>query len=432
MSPHVASQECSGCFFPRRAGHTTNAASSKHVVSRGWSGKPAKRRLTNAESLNPPKRVKLPPGAYYYHLAVEHIQESANMRIAGEDNDSDESDTSKRIRNLWDFTIFDPLHGNKVMSLSSLEQPDGRACKFEAFGKVTMFVENDEDEGQEADSSGPQIVQYVRLSSILNAALDYTTESRQTQHSWYILQMPSPQYKDFLREFYLPHRLAQMLISSALANHQLTRLQFIDEQLAKASPLLDHEMTTSDLNAADSLCNVRPNIRGVPVIKLYLSLRRSAAPADARRRLTARGPDKRKNQTPTTVTPLVASLAQRYFRENVRVTAARPRRDPDKERKRQEVRAEVFKNLQRLIKHCFHRAKCRWDYDKADRIGHGSRYLKAVTVDGVRYEIGDTVMTRIGDKLGIQKPGARNKDEKPLPSPTEVVTGDKSFEDYFW
>ncbi|KAJ3830251.1 S-adenosyl-L-methionine-dependent methyltransferase [Lentinula raphanica] len=417
----------------------------------GGPGKPAKRRLTNAESLNPPKRVKLPPGAHYYHLAVEHIQESANMRIAGEDDDSDESDTSKRIRNLWDFTIFDPLHGNKVMSLSSMEQPDGRACKFEAFGKVTMFVENDEDEGQEADSSGPQIVQYVRLSSILNAALDYTTESRQTQHSWYILQMPSPQYKDFLREFYLPHRLAQMLISSALANHQLTRLQFIEEQLARASPLLDHEMTTSDLNAADSVirdvvqgvCNERPNIRGVPVIKLYLSLRRSAAPADARRRLTARGPDKRKvnidlavlqpqNQTPTTVTPLVASLAQRYFRENLRVTAARPRRDPDKERKRQEVRAEVFKDLQRLIKHCFHRAKCRWDYDKADRIGHGSRYLKAVTVDGVRYEIGDTVMTRIGDELGIQKPGARNKDEKSLPSPTEVVPGDKSFEDYFW
>lgn len=95
------------------------------------------------------------------------------MIIAGEDDQDD--DQTKPVRNLWDFTIFDPSHRNQLITLQSLERPDGEDCIFKAFGNVTVFVENEEDEGQEDDlSNAPDVVQPVVLGPIINIALDYT------------------------------------------------------------------------------------------------------------------------------------------------------------------------------------------------------------------------------------------------------------------
>ncbi|KAJ3787693.1 S-adenosyl-L-methionine-dependent methyltransferase [Lentinula aff. detonsa] len=429
------------------------ASSSSQVLH-----KPLKRKSKDNE-YNGPKKAKLLP-ACYFRLPSDgdYLRESGSMRISGEDDD-ELGDTPKRIRNLWEFTIFDPLHQNQFISLSSLERPDGRDCKFEAFGKVTVFVENAEDEGQEADLTDPHTVQFVHLDSILSAALDYTKEHRplyiETQHSWYILQMPSFKYRDFLREFYLPHRLAQMLVSSALAHPQLTHRQFIDEQLSKAPALLDQDMTEADLKSAVSLirdvvrevCTENPDIQRVPAIKFYFSLGvQSGTAVVPRRRLTAKGPNERKvnidlavlkpeYQTPTTVTPLVASIAQRYFRENLRVIGRRPHKDPEKKREQRNARELAHQELSRLIKHCYNRTKCKWDYERVDQIRRDSRYLKAITIDGVRYEIGDTLITPIGNDPTNHKPNARNKDEDEkfsLPLPTEQISVNQSFEDFFW
>ncbi|KAJ3915519.1 hypothetical protein F5877DRAFT_81752 [Lentinula edodes] len=422
--------------------------------------KPPKRKLKDNEHPNYSKKVKLPPACYFRLPSdVDFLHESASMRIAGEDDDQPD-DAPKRIRNLWKFTIFDPLHKNQLISLSSLEQPDGRDSKFEAYGNVTAFVESEEDEGQEADLSSPDTVQFVHLNSILSVALDYTKGHSplyiETQHSWYILQMPSFQYRDFLHEFYLPHRLAQMLISSALANRNLTHRQFIDDYLSKAPVLLDHDVTEIDLKSAVSLIRdvvkdviiEHPNIQRVPAIKFYLIPQTgSDTPERLRRGLTAKGPGERRvniditvlkpeNQTPTTVTPLINTLAQKYFRENLRVVAPRPPRDLEKIRERQSARERVHQELLRLIRYCYDRGKCKWKYQKVDSIRNGSKYLRAITVDDVLYKIGDTIIVPIGDDPANPKLKRRDKDMKEekfsLPLPNEDISMNKSFEDFFW
>ncbi|KAJ4485596.1 S-adenosyl-L-methionine-dependent methyltransferase [Lentinula aciculospora] len=393
---------------------------------------------------------------------VGYLNESASMRIAGEDHDDEPGDPTKRIRNLWKFTIFDPLHRNQLISLSSLEQPDGRDCKFDAFGEVTAFVENNEDEGQEADLSGPHTIQFLHLSSIRSVALDYTKSFGplyiETQHSWYILQMPSSDYREFLHEFYLPHRLSQMLVSSALANHKLTRSQFIADHLLKTPALLEHDMTENDLESAVSLigdvvkdvCTEHPDLQQIPAIKFYLSSNPSVRsfgtlePEASRKRLTTKGPRERKvnidlavlkpeNQTPTTVTPLIASLAQQYFRENLRVVGARPPKNSQKKHEQKIVHERVYQDLLRLLKHCYNRGTCQWDYEKPDQVRHGSKYLKAITIDGVRYEVGDIIIMPIGEDPANPQSTRQGKDkESSLSLPSEQIPMNKSYEDFFW
>lgn len=208
-----------------------------------------------------------------------------------------------------------------------------------------------------------------------------------------------------------------------------------------------------------------PNIQRVPAVKFYLiSQTGFDTPERSRRGLTAKGPGERRvnidiavlkpeNQTPTTVTPLINTLAQQYFRENLRVVAPRPPRDLEKIREKQNARERVHRELLRLIRYCYDRGKCKWKYEKVDSIRNGSKYLRAITVDEVLYKVGsclqlfatrsfstsqtgDTIIMPIGDDPANPKLKGRDKDMEEkrfsLPLPNEEISMNKSFEDFFW
>ncbi|KAF9066247.1 hypothetical protein BDP27DRAFT_1330866, partial [Rhodocollybia butyracea] len=372
------------------------------------------------------------------------------MRIAGEDED-DEPEAEKRVRNLYDFTIYDESHRNEIISLSLREKPDGKDRTLMAFGKVVAFVENIEDEAQEADFlEGPHAAQYVKLGPIQNVALDYTKDSVplyiETPHSWYILQNPDSKYKKFLREFYLPHRLAQMLINSARVNPKLTPVMF-ENQLAETPELLDEVIRLEELKLASSLvrdvikdaCVELPDLQRVPIIRSYLTNKVFFEPTD-RRKLITKGPGKRKvnidlavlepeNQSQTTVTPLIGTLAQPYFRENLLVIGPAPSMIQEKEKKRRvQLQLDTAnKRLLAVIDNCYKRSRAEWNYSKEDRLGIGSRFLKAIVIDRVTYKLGDTVIVPIG----VDSEDSTTKIPSLLPLPTTAVK-DKMFEDYFW
>ena len=100
--------------------------------------------------------------------------EGDKLVIIGEDPDDEDGDgDEKPIRELHDFSIFDPKHRNEMVTLEALEQDDSVDRQFEAAGVVMPSFINDEDAGQEEDVE----LQYVRLSSILRYTVDYTDEN---------------------------------------------------------------------------------------------------------------------------------------------------------------------------------------------------------------------------------------------------------------
>jgi len=121
-------------------------------------------------------------------------------------NNSDAAN-DKPIRELYEFYVFDPKHGNELVSLEALEQDDGVDRWFEAVGRVKAHFLSDEDDGQEdgldddadneVDDNGKRrpgneldgragvggAAKFKRrearihLSSILRVTVDYTQES---------------------------------------------------------------------------------------------------------------------------------------------------------------------------------------------------------------------------------------------------------------
>lgn len=119
-----------------------------------------------------------------------------------------------------------------------------------------------------------------------------------------------------------------------------------------------------------------------------------------RRKLITKGPGKRKvnidlavlepeNQSQTTVTPLIGALSQPYFRENLLVIGPAPSMIQEKEKKRRvQLQLETAnRRLLAVIDNCYKRSRAEWNYSKEDRLGRGSRFLKAIVVDGVTYKV---------------------------------------------
>lgn len=100
--------------------------------------------------------------------------ENNALVITGED--PGDGDEDKPIRELHDFSIFDPTRRNELVTLEALEQDDGIDRAFEATGFVKPHYLIEEDEGQEEEPEEPQ---YVHLSAILRYTVDYTQESEQ-------------------------------------------------------------------------------------------------------------------------------------------------------------------------------------------------------------------------------------------------------------
>lgn len=107
------------------------------------------------------------------------ILETEELVIPGEDPEDEAVDDQKPVRVLTDFSIFDPLHRNEMVSLAAIEEDDGVDRSFEGAGWVTAYF-IDEDVGQEdwEDEDGEEAEEkvYVRLGAIMRYTLDYRSD----------------------------------------------------------------------------------------------------------------------------------------------------------------------------------------------------------------------------------------------------------------
>lgn len=116
--------------------------------------------------------------ATFYVSRPNEQLETKELVIPGEDPEEDAvDDNQKPVRVLTDFSIFDPLHRNEMVSLAAIEEDDGVDRSFEGAGWVTAnFI--DEDVGQEdwEDEEEEEEKVYVRLGAILRYTLDYRSD----------------------------------------------------------------------------------------------------------------------------------------------------------------------------------------------------------------------------------------------------------------
>ncbi|KAF9469584.1 S-adenosyl-L-methionine-dependent methyltransferase [Collybia nuda] len=398
------------------------------------------------------KRRQLPPVAYY-DTQPEEIRETRHLAVAGEDfedgygSDDDDQGKEKPVRALTSFSIFDPKHRNEMVSLTVMEEDDGEHREFEAAGYVVLAFINEEDEGQEDGLD--HVPQYIRLGSILRFTFDFTKESDpvyiETEFAWYILKAPSLRYQPYFQYFYASRRVAQLVISTAIARPQESYETFLDKFLLRVDTF---GRTHQKDDLMDSISEIQTAVEGyenpqhlitTPIIK-YLFRRAPNIPAYERRPRrqinTTQGPPpmksilgnpdlavlKPENQTPTHVTPSIASLARGFVTEQLIVLGPPPPPPPNKGTLAAQEEA-AHKRLCRLITAAKVRRKnATWKQN--DRYNPKSRYLKVIEINHETYRVGDFVIIPIGQS-----------DKKPppfLPENLADVPLKSAVADYFW
>ncbi|KAF9566963.1 S-adenosyl-L-methionine-dependent methyltransferase [Agrocybe pediades] len=404
------------------------------------------------------KRRQLPAGKRYEKKTNE-IVESDNLVLSGEEDQRIEENVAqdrrrpndKPIRELHNFCMFDPNFSNEYVTLEALDQNDGVDRKYEAAGLVMPYFVSDEDEGQEDDDGqdgrrkngdGEMTHQrvYVHLSTILRYTVDYTQQSEpffiETQYAWYILRKPSPTYEVHFKHFYLPRRMAQIVVSSALTQPRESFDSFLRRLITMKDMLGESYKEDHIWNSITEIQDVISNeqdarkLLTVPFVQHIMSrapkrpdnmrLPQSGQPKWAPRNKVLTGnPDiavlKRENQNQTCVTPRIGQLAMGLIQERIMLLGT-PLKPQLKEE--QEIKKRTYKALKGLIE------KARKDKKvmthKKDRISVEYDRYKAVEIDGERYEIGDVIV--------VPNPDAIAKLEKRRVQ----IDRESKIDDYFW
>ncbi|KAI0324519.1 S-adenosyl-L-methionine-dependent methyltransferase [Cubamyces sp. BRFM 1775] len=397
-----------------------------------------------------PSRPKLS-----YVPSPQDIKESANTLIFGEDPlERDESAAdSKPIRALSDFTVFDPSREFEMISLALLDTDQSGKHHFEAAGAVAPVFLNEEDEGQEdvldgVDDSDISNLQRLRTSAIFRYTIDYAKSDDplylETEFSWYELRVPSTKYHTIHQDFYRPHRIAQVAISTAVTEPSMSMSDFSTTYIGAWDQLTGEVLHDQDFrDAIPLLWNIvngyeegqRQSLLSCPFLHELLSQRPSQAPSSTTQ-LVRRAPPpalidlaslsgnldlvvlRPEKQNPTHVSPLIDSLALGLFHEHLKVVGPRQRRPGKAALKRQQnlMTIALFDLIHRAGEP-EHKVSVKFPADR--RLF--DQYWAAVVVDGETYEVGDCIIVE------AQKYGPRAKPklpDNPLDLPEHVHVAD--------
>lgn len=391
-------------------------------------------------SERPRKQRQLPPVSYYVSEPKKWVEETADLVIPGEILDDLEVE-ERPIRVITDYVIFDPLHRNEMVSLSSIEEDDGVDRHFEGVGWVSPHF-LDEDEGQEDEEDEEDRV-YVKLGAILRYTVDYTKENEdfyiETQYAWYILRKPAQAYEDTYRFFYTPRRVAQLVISSAL--RKSTYNNFLD-RYQKMVDIFGRTCQEDDLwDAAIEINRVLEEVANLSTLKSDPLIRKilRRAPSTEAHQPRARGGRSRtlslappvlqsmsdvdflkaENQFATHVTPRISELIKPYVTEDT-VCVIGPRPPPVDKDRAEDQKRQKHRKLRTFINTALSK-KRNVDWQKEDQFSPGSDYVRAVTIDDCRFHVGDYVVVSKTDSLMAQVQAAES--EPPA---------DARVSDYFW
>ncbi|KAI6012619.1 hypothetical protein F5J12DRAFT_819224 [Pisolithus orientalis] len=359
-------------------------------------------------------------------------QEAAGLRLLGEEQYLINPD-DRHIRMLSRFAFFDPNHELEIDELEvEVEGAGFAAAKFEV-----------EDEGQEDDLDGDvDELQYIRLTTVRRFVINYLYEDRpvyvETDHAIYELFEPSKKYRREYRSFYKPRRVMQLIISSAFEDpdrefaefvQHFTSLEVLDQPLVERDlwdvvPKLKQVLETiyygdrvrESHTVSYLLSRDAPKfLKMVDVTKLR---RRSPPIPDIEYKgnldLATLRPE---NQVPTHVTPRISQLALGLFRERLRVVGPQPVAEPE----------PPYADLTKRVKGFIIRVSMRrqLEFSRQQRLKPRSRYLKYLTIDRLDYNVGDTIVSVVGEDTD------RRSIPPELPHPDDVSPTD-ILADYFW
>ncbi|CAL1693859.1 unnamed protein product [Somion occarium] len=446
----------SGSGSARLSSSSTTTVSGART-SLGPDGVQLKRKSEGDAGMQNEKRPRVVQPKARYLERDDEDEERADLIIIGEDTEAvPEESNNKPIRLLSDFVIYDPKHGNELISLLDLENGDVDR-EFQAAGLVAPVFVNEEDAGQEDDEDVP--VQRLRTSAIFRFSLDYTQFDEpvyiETQYAWYILKNPGREYKSVWTDFYRPRRIAQIVVSSACENPDWDYHKFCEKSLGAYDELLGDVPQKKDVTALiesedfslrgviDSLDPERPEIYRVPMIRSLF--RNVDTPPSSpsrpiqRRPNTSRAPPPRhplrairgvgnidiavlrpENQERTHVTPLIDELASHpvRFRERLQVIGPAPK--PIPAHRKLELEKQLHNRVIQL-----------WKEDKVDKKIHfppnarlTDEYWRRITVNGEVYAIGDCIFVRAGVVL--------NRPAPEWPSDISQIHKTHTVADFFW
>ncbi|KAK2464749.1 hypothetical protein APHAL10511_003167 [Amanita phalloides] len=415
-------------------------------VSSSSSGVNKRRRYSESSVERPAKQKQLPPTSFYVSRPEEE-KEVKELVVPGEEPEEDPlDDDEKPIRILTDFSIFDPLHRNEMISLAAIEEEDGVDRHFEGAGWTTAYYV-DEDVGQDDWETEEEEKVYIRLGAILRYMVDYKSEYEpfyiETECAWYILKTPSKAYEPTYKMFYTPRRVVQMVVSAALRRPGYTYDSFI-KRYSNMVDIFGRTCQEEDISdAVEELQNIvnemtdSPQLKSTPIVRhilrkaspISVSVRHRANELQPRirqpqhNRALLGNPDlavlKPENQNVTHVTPRIAELIQGFVREEIYVIGARP---PLPDKKQIEVLEQnAYARLCSLIRRA-HTTKKSIDWNKEDRLVPGSDYVRSMNIDDQKYHVGDFVLVPISDN---HKPPENLPAEGNVPKATKI-------QDYFW
>ncbi|KIM70040.1 hypothetical protein SCLCIDRAFT_12660 [Scleroderma citrinum Foug A] len=314
--------------------------------------------------------------------------------------------------------------------------------KIEGAGFAAAKFLIDEDDGQEDDlEANDDELQYIRLTAVRRYIINYLFVDSplyvETDHAIYELIQPSKKYRREFRSFYKPHRIIQVIIASAYEDPEqefgtffksFTSLEILDQ------PLVERDLwdVVPQLRRALETVPRGDTIRGSYIVSYLLSRDAPRVPKilDVTKDIRSRSPPipeieykgnpdlavlRAENQVPTHVTPRISQLATGLFRERLRVVGPRPASEPE----------PPYAALTERIKGFLMRVKMRRrpEFRLQQRLKPRSRYLKYLTIDGLDYLVGDTIVFVAGNDGHTAPPE--------LPHPDDVSPTD-TLADYFW
>ncbi|KZT70140.1 S-adenosyl-L-methionine-dependent methyltransferase [Daedalea quercina L-15889] len=444
-------EEASDSPVPLREDDQSSSTSRTRVPKRkerddtvGLLPSSVKRKLVIAR----PKDVRKDTPNLQYAAQPGDLYEEADTVIFGEDPD-DARDGGLPVRVLSDFSIFDPKADYQLLSL---DEENTHRHELEAGGFVSPVYANEEDEGQEDDVEGS--LQRLRTTRIERYSLDYETRDDplyvQTKYAWYQLRGPADGYFTCHLGFYRRHRVTQLLLSSAKENKRLEWHELVESTTRMKDPLLGVSIEPEDFLAAVPLILVvlseietrgGESLNCVPAVRRVLegnvSMSRLSMPAPtvaSRVRPPIRNETnldlavlRPENQNPTHVTPLIDKLARGWFNERLHVIGAKL---PEDRRESEAKRARLWM-LQRLGEYIERQMKkAQSKKTRLDTYAHGDRivdeYWKTVTVDGIKYSVGDTILTPRGNYE------QRHERAVDMPRTLTGIPDDAVISDFFW
>ncbi|GLB34766.1 putative cytosine specific DNA methyltransferase replication foci [Lyophyllum shimeji] len=413
-----------------------------------WSGPPSSYSLStrgaSGSNVTPeavPITLEESEASRRYEVADDEILEDDNLIIPGEtvqdrtDGSTDGYEDTIPVRLLRDFTIYD-ASTNILVPVAELLRLEHSRQKFGASGLAKPWIEDEEDEDQEEEEDSVEEgndAERVKLSTILAFDIHFcdavgVLDSKiyiRTKHAWYILDMPSDQYRPLFVPFWIQHRVLHLLVTAAIKTPRISYDKFLEgleecgstdadaginppnEDFVACLRMLGRTLTKNDFELDDvrayvistlpDICKFhRTTVKSSRLLRSYfgeaIDLYEDSSlisPCKSRRKHRRAGASQHtdrerevlRHRNTTVVTPVVSRIAKYLFKGSLEVAGSFAMDD-----------ADVATEMDQIQVHHADPASMIWGHDDPEE----GMYFRSVIMDGVEYFVGDHVMVNPG------------------------------------